>query len=147
MIVESILGHLNDFDVYGREVDYVDVEWYEVSKKVLKKDSKAGKEIGIKQKGEQRLNHNDVLYYDSEEIVIVNIPECEAILIKPKTIEEMGRVCYEIGNKHVQLFLHDNEVRVPYEEPLMKLLDKKGFNPKKVTARLTNGLECHSHEH
>jgi urease accessory protein len=147
MIVESILGNLSTFDIEDRKIDYVDIQWYEVNKKILKKDSKAGKEIGIKIKGEQKLKHNDILYCDSREIIAVNVPKCEAILIKPKSIEEMGKICYEIGNKHVPLFLFNDEIRVPYEEPLMKLLEKKGFNPEKVTSRLINGLECHSHEH
>lgn len=147
MTVEQVLGNLSTFNIEKRKIDYVDIEWYEVDKKILMKKSKLGKEIGIKQKGHEKLNQDDILYCDSEEIIAVNIPDCEAILIKPEDMGEMGRVCYEIGNKHVPLFMHHDEIKVPYEEPLMKLLIKKGFKAEKVKARLTNGLECHSHEH
>ncbi|GFZ32045.1 urease accessory protein UreE [Clostridium zeae] len=147
MLVENILGTLEDFDVHGKEIDFVDIEWYEVNKKIIKKVSSSGRQVGIRLDGSRKLNHKDVLHDDSEFIVIVNIPECEAISIKPSTMEEMGRICYEIGNKHIPLFLHQQEILVPYDEPLMKLLEKNKFNPQKVSARLINGLETHSHSH
>jgi urease accessory protein len=123
------------------------VEWYEVNKKILKKISSSGRTVGIRLDGSKKLKHKDVLFNDEQFILIVNIPECEAISIKPATMEEMGRICYEIGNKHIPLFLHHEEILVPYDEPLMKLLEKNHFKPEKVEARLINGLETHSHSH
>ncbi|WP_160680613.1 urease accessory protein UreE [Clostridium sp. C8-1-8] len=147
MLVENILGNLEEFQVQGKEMDFVDVEWYEVNKKILKKVSSSGRTVGIRLDGSKKLNHKDVLFSDEQFILIVNIPECEAISIKPANMEEMGRICYEIGNKHITLFLHHEEILVPYDEPLMKLLEKNHFKIEKVEARLINGLETHSHSH
>lgn len=147
MIVEKIIGNLKDVDVKGRRLDTVDVEWYEVNKKILKKDSAAGKEIGIRFSEQKKINDGDILYLDDNEIIAVNIPESEVILIEPKSMVDMGTMCYEIGNQHVPLFLAENSIMVPYEKPLMELLDKRGFKPKKEMRKLVNGVECHKHSH
>ncbi|WP_234118217.1 urease accessory protein UreE [Clostridium hydrogenum] len=147
MIIEKILGNLHDIDVKGRKLDTIDIEWYEVNKKILKKDSSLGKEIGIRLSEHRKINDGDILYMDDSEIIAVNIPESEVILIEPKSMVDMGTMCYEIGNQHVPLFLTEGSIMIPYEKPLMELLDKKGFNPKKEMRKLVNGVECHKHSH
>lgn len=149
LIIEKIIGNLKDIEVNNRSLDTIDVEWYEVNKKILKKDTASGKEIGIRLSEHKKINDGDILYMDDREIIAVNIPESEAILIEPKSMVDMGTMCYEIGNQHVPLFLTESSIMIPYEKPLMELLEKKGFNPKKEMRKLVNGVECHklSHHH
>lgn len=147
MLVEKIIGNAKDIDLRDKEIDLIDIEWYEVDKKLLKKTSSKGKDIGIRLPSEVHLHHNDVLYMDDKEAVVLNISKSDAIVIKATSMEEMGKICYEIGNKHIALFIHDDEISVPYDEPLMKLLQKKGFKPEKARMKLINGLEHHHHEH
>ncbi|SMC28234.1 urease accessory protein [Clostridium acidisoli DSM 12555] len=147
MLIEKILGNIKEIELNGKAIDEVYVDWFDVDKKILKKASKNGKDIGIKLEKPSRLNDGDILYSDEKEILIITIPECEAISIKPKTMHEMGKICYEIGNKHIPLFLDEDEIIVNYDDPLYKLLDKKGFKPKKTMRKLVNALEHHHHEH
>ncbi len=37
MLCEKILGKLKDFDLTGKTVEYVDVEWHEAFKKIHRK--------------------------------------------------------------------------------------------------------------
>ena len=37
MLCEQILGKLPDFDLSGKTVEYVDIEWHEAFKKIHKK--------------------------------------------------------------------------------------------------------------
>lgn len=147
MIIEKILGNLKNIDIGNKSIDTIDVEWYEVNKKILKKDSVFGREVGIRLSEHKKINDGDILYMDDSEIIAVNIPESEAILIQPKNMVDMGTICYEIGNQHVPLFLTEDSIMIPYEKPLMELLEKKGFNPKKEMRKLINGVECHKHSH
>lgn len=147
MLIENILGNINNFEVNTRDIDEVNIEWYEVNKRILKKQSKNGKDIGIRLEKPSKLQDGDILFFDEKEIVIVSILQCDVISIVPETMEAMGRICYEIGNKHIPLFFNDREVLVSYDEPLMKLLEKQGFQPKKAIRKLVNGLEQHGHSH
>lgn len=147
MIVENFPNNKPAVDLTDKDIDIVDIDWFEANKKIFKKVSRKGKEIGFRLPPDLHLHHNDVIYEDDKEAILINISESEAIVITPSSMEEMGKACYEIGNKHVPLFMHGNEIAVPYEEPLMKLLEKKGFKPQKAMFRLINGLECHHHDH
>jgi urease accessory protein len=50
----------------------------------------------------------------------------------------MGSVCYEIGNKHLPMFIQNDEVLIPFEEPIFKWLSASGYHTEKVFTRLTN---------
>lgn len=147
MVIDKVLGNLKDFNVEGKNVDTVNVDWFDINKKIMRKTSKMGKKIGMRFEKSENLKDGDIIYSDENDVVAVSIPESEAIVIKPETMEDMGKICYEIGNKHIPLFLKDNEVIVNYDEPLFKVLEKKGFNPCKTVRRLTGALEHSPHQH
>ena len=48
MVCEKILGKLNSFDVAGKTVDYVDIDWDDAFKKIHRKTTAQGREIGIR---------------------------------------------------------------------------------------------------
>ncbi|MDP4146224.1 MAG: urease accessory protein UreE [Bacillota bacterium] len=147
MLVEEILGNIDDMDLENKQIDTVKIEWYEVDKKILKKTSRNGKDVGIRLKEHKKLNDGDILYMDDKEALVVDIPDSEALVVKANNMREMGEICYEIGNKHIPMFLIDNDIVVPFDEPLKKLLDKLGYNAEKENKKLVNGLECHGHSH
>lgn len=147
MIVDKVIGNIKLKECGNKNIDTVDVEWYEVNKRILKKDSRAGREIGIRLAEVKKLEDGDILYEDDKDIIAVNIPECEVITIRPLNMMDMGRICYEIGNQHVPIFLTEESIRIPYEKPLMELLDKKGFKPKKEVGKLINGIDVEGHSH
>ena len=61
----------------------------------------------------------------------------------------MASLCYEIGNKHLPLFIDGEEVLVPYDEPLFRWLAVAGFEPVGAFRKLLNPLKTtttsHSH--
>lgn len=134
MLCEEVLGNIAEehFGEYAVEnVDYVDIEWHETFKKIHKKVSSKGNEIGIRL-GNEVLTHGlkqgDVLFESPSYILAVNIPPCEAIIIE---VDEhhphmIAKVCYEIGNKHAALFggEHHNQFITPYNEPTLQQLQK-----------------------
>ena len=48
MLVEKVIGNINDEQFKNRNIDYVDIEWHEAFKKLHKKTSQSGIEVGIK---------------------------------------------------------------------------------------------------
>ena len=48
MLCEQVLGKLHDFDTTGKTVEYVDIEWHEAFKKIHKKTTDKGTEVGIR---------------------------------------------------------------------------------------------------
>lgn len=156
MIIEEVIGKLSEDRFKGYKVDYVDIEWHEAFKKLHKKNSQNGREIGMKFGNEiltKGLNQDDVLAVDGENIVAVNIPPCEALLITVGDHHLLPKVCYEIGNKHATLFWGENhhEFITPYNEPMKLMLEKLGLKVEKKDIKLdfsrsiSSSINSHSH--
>lgn len=145
MVIEKILGNIADYPLEGRTVDKVAIEWYELDKKLLRKTSATGEEVGIRL--ETHLHEGDVLYADEKKVMVVDILPCELTTVEVHTMQEMGRLCFELGNRHLSLSIGEREVSVPYDEPTFAYLEKLGFAPKKQIAKFTHFTVCHAHGH
>lgn len=147
MIIEKIAGNTKDTDIGKLECDTVFIEWYEAGKKVLHKVSKNGTEVGIRNTEGCPLRDGDILWRDDKKALVVEIKECDCIALKPGTMLEMGKACYEMGNRHAPLFVEDGELLAPFDEPLLAALTKCGFPVYRKTARLKTPLGGHAHGH
>jgi urease accessory protein len=149
MLVQQKIGNVNS-SLNNKNIDWLDIEWHEVNKRILHKKTRSGKEVIMKfLKENQNLTQGDILFEDAETIIGIDIQSCEAIVIKPKTMFEMAAVCYEIGNKHLPLFFQDDELLIAYEAPLFNLLISLGYDVKKEDRKLINPLKTSvaSHAH
>ena len=85
MLCEKVLGKLSDEKFKDLKVDYVDIDWYDAFKKLHKKVSAEGREVGIRLDNDiltKGLNQDDVLGVDGDTVVAVNIPPCDVIVAK-----------------------------------------------------------------
>lgn len=144
MITEKIYGRIGDT---SKIIETVTVEWFERGKKLLRKTTSSGEEIGIKI--DVPLNDGDIIYEDDRRIVAVEISPCELISVKISSMEGMGRLCFELGNRHLPLSISENCVKCPFDEPTFEYLKKLGFGAVKVREKFTGFIECkaHSHDH
>ena len=139
MLVKEKIGNLELFAVNNRNIDYVLLDWYETNKRILHKKTLLGREISMKFLNENpQLGVGDIIYEDDFGLVAVDIKECEAIVIRPRSMYEMASVCYEIGNKHLPLFYQDEEILVAYEAPLFKLLSNYNTAKEKINKAAKN---------
>ena len=139
MVCEQILGKLSKFDTSGKTIEYVDIEWHEAFKKIHKKTTDHGTELGIRMDDSiltRGLYQGDVLYADDEKIIAVNTPPCEVIRVSltPGHEKQAAKVCYEIGNRHAPLFWGENDTFITiYNEPMLLMLQKlHGYGRKRT---------------
>ncbi|MGY0036588.1 urease accessory protein UreE [Pedobacter sp. NJ-S-72] len=148
MIVQEIIGNKSGYEISGLKIDLLELEWYETTKRIQRKKTKSGMEIAIRFVREgQRLRQDDILYIDTEKVVLIDIIPCEAIVLSPETLLEMGTVCYEIGNKHMPLFIQDNKVMMPFEMPMFRWLEASGYRPEKQVVKLFHLLKSNVEPH
>jgi len=116
MLIQQKLGNINAIDVNNRNIDWLQLEWYEAGKRILRRQTRAGNDIALKFLDKKpALTHGDVLYEDDTLIIAVEILPCDVLVIQPANLFEMASVCYEIGNKHLPLFFDKEELLVPFE--------------------------------
>ena len=147
MIINQITGNLSE-NPTGQTIDYLDLEWFETTKRIQRKKTRQGTDVAIKFLREgQRLREGDILFEDAEKIIAVNVLETEAIVMSPASLLKMGTVCYEIGNKHIPLFIQNDKVLLPFEMPMFRWLEASGFNPEKQSVKLLNLLKSNVEPH
>lgn len=131
MLVEKVIGNIRDKEFSNKKIDYVDIEWHESFKKLHKKTSKNGLEVGIKLGNDiliKGLRQGDVLGIYEDTVIAVNIPPAKALVITVEDLDLIPKVCYEIGNKHATLFKGEtnNTFVTIFDEPMKTMLEKIG---------------------
>lgn len=154
-VINNIAHNQNDANTH---YDYLDLEWYELNKKIIRKMTHDGSDIGIQLSADHAgLKDGDVLHQKDNNYIIVNVVPSECIVIDIHDIHEMARVCYEIGNRHAPLFfdaLHSQQLLLPMDKPLLALLNKMGSHTSIAQKKLILPLggasahhDPHSHHH
>jgi urease accessory protein len=150
MIIKQIIGNTATISVEGLIKDILELEWFETTRRIQRKTTKGGMEIAFRfLKEGHRLLQNDIVFMNEEKAVVIHIKPCESIVVSPRSLLEMGTICYEIGNKHLPVFIQDNQVLIPFEEPLFRWLGSGNFNPVKEIRQLHNMLQSNvaPHDH
>ena len=158
MLVEKVIGNINDEQFKNSNIDYVDIEWHEAFKKIHKKTTDKGTEVGIRMDDSilaRGLYQDDVIYADEEKLVVVNTPPCEVIRVSltPGHEKMSAKVCYEIGNRHAPLFWGENDTFITiYNEPMLVMLQKiHGVKAEKEVLKLDFdkriSASIHNHHH
>lgn len=142
MIVKKKLGKLK---ATGKHVDYVEIDWFERDRKILRKITTDGREVGIRI--DEPLYEGDILFEDEATVIAVTILPCDLVRVRVTSMEEMGRLCFELGNRHLSLSITGDTVRCPYDAPTFTYLEHLGFHPEKVNEKFDGYIECKAHAH
>lgn len=145
--VERVIGNSNKQSIHGLEVDIIDIDWFDTAKTIIRKKTRCGRELGIR-KDSTPLEEGDIVYRDHTVAIVVEIKPTDCIVFKPKNYRDMGVICFEIGNKHIPIFINEAaEVIVAYENPLFHLLQRFGYEPKRENRKLlrTHALKVNKH--
>jgi urease accessory protein len=142
MVIQQKKGNIHAVDTGNKNIDWLHLQWFETNKRMLHKKTKSGTEIYLKfLKENAALTEGDILFENEEIIIAVQVIPCDCIVIKPANVFDMASVCYEIGNRHLPLFFENDELLVPFENPLYCLLQAQGFVVIKEERKLLQPLK------
>jgi urease accessory protein len=128
MLIQEKIGRLASFNVEGRRIDLLEVEWYETGKRIMRKHTRGGLEVSLRFLRESpALAEGDVLYADERVVVAVEIIPCAVLVIPMESVSVVASVCYEIGNRHLPLYIEEGVLLAPFEEPLYRWLLASGY--------------------
>lgn len=152
MVITEILGNINE-EVQDSTLKTVEVyfDWFETDKHRIFKESSDGVSFGLQLA--VRLKDGDILYKDSQRIYIARVAETALTYIAIDSIKEMGRLCFELGNRHLSLKIEENGVFTLFDQPTYEYLAKQGFKVERLVGKFTDYIECkahgssHSHSH
>ena len=146
MVFEKIIGYLDDSQA-GKSLVTLPFEWYEQNNKILKKTASSGEEIGLRLTQSQPLLDGAILFEDDNKVIALSLVPCEVTRVSVASIEEMGKACYELGNRHIPLSFGDGYVCVPYDRPTFEYLGKKGFRCELTVEKFAPEVTVKGHSH
>lgn len=133
-------------DLSDREEDFLEIEWYEASKTIIRRRTKKGRDLAIRKNNRVPLQDGDILWFDNISYIQLVIRPCDCIVVTPRNMKEMGVICFEIGNMHLPIYI-DNEdrINVAYEGPLYNFLQKMNYRTEVQNKKLLqiNMLNIH----
>lgn len=129
MLITSVIRSLGE-EITTKQIDILSLEWYETTKRIQRVRTDLGEELALRFMGtSMRLQEGDVLYEDADKLIVVNIKPCQSICMHPATALDMATLCFELGNKHLPVFLQDGWVCMPYEDAIYRWLLKTSYQP------------------
>ncbi|NQD71742.1 urease accessory protein UreE [Sphingobacterium shayense] len=106
--------------------DFLELEWYEVNKTLIKRYSKLGESIHIQLAEKVTYYQGQIIYQDDNRTVRVLIKPCLSIVLKSENIRTVGKFCFDVGNRHLPIFqLTENQIAVSYDARLYQALQGK----------------------
>lgn len=150
MVIKQKLGNINDVSLAHISIETLGIEWYEANKRIIHSKTTAGRLVTLKFLQENPdLKQGDILWMDEQFAIVVELKTCEAIVIQPSSILEASCICYEIGNKHLPLFYENEELLIPYDAPVHRLLQASGYQVKveqrKLASPVKTSVAPHAH--
>jgi urease accessory protein len=143
MIFEKIIGSVKNSP--SKKIITVPYEWFEQHSKVLRKTASSGEEVGLRLS--EHLYDGGVLSENDSEIIALALEPCELTRVFVSTMAEMGRACFELGNRHLPLEISETFVCTPYDNPTFVYMEKLGFKCERVTEKFTPTAGIHGHGH
>lgn len=116
MIFNKVIGNTNEIDnlnSYHIEKIYLDSE--DMLKRIIRVTSDHNNEYGIALEDSEKLTDGDILYKKDKQLIIVKVNSEDVLVIKPKTITEMGVIAHAIGNRHLQAQFEEDKMIIQYD--------------------------------
>lgn len=145
MIVNKILGNLDNFDLKDKKVDFANILNDDRVKKVLRVKSNNGVEIGINV--EDEVKDGDILAILEDSVVAVKILPTDVLEISPKNLKEMGIIAHNIGNRHTPAIFEEDLMIIEPDSLIEEFLKNQNVDFKKTKRVLKTALRHASHSH
>jgi urease accessory protein len=141
MLVTEIIGNINFFNTNNRKIDYLILEWHETNKRILHKKTIGGLDVIMEfVKQNTSLSEGDIIYEDDFNVIAIELKDCDTIVLRPKSMLEMGRICNEIGESGQQVFYQSDEILIAFEDSLFRSLLAAGYDMSVENRKLVTPL-------
>lgn len=148
MLINKVIGNIGTSeDVSDKKTEWIELEWEELSKRILRTETDQGTDVALSLDSEEPLQYGDVLFEDADRRIAVRTKMEAVIVIRPKDMTEMGKAAFELGNRHTPSLIDDNEIIVRADHTLNKLLDEVGVAYETTERRFKQPFKYRGHSH
>ncbi|MEB6275331.1 urease accessory protein UreE [Staphylococcus xylosus] len=149
MIIEEIVGNIaniSDNDK-GKHIEKVYLENSDLVKRIQRVKTDHGNEIGIRLKQPIDLQYGDILYKDDTNMIVVDVNSEDLLVIKPRSLQEMGDIAHQLGNRHLPAQFTETEMLVQYDYLVESLLKDLGIPYEHEDRKVNKAFRHIGHSH
>lgn len=129
MVFERVLGNIKDIEnINNYHVEKIILKSDDLLKRIIRVKSDHGHEYGISLDKGNTLNNGDILLNDGHNLVIVQYESNDILVIKPTSINEMGKIAHALGNRHLPAQFENDTMIVEYDNLVEDKLKHDNIN-------------------
>lgn len=150
MIIEQIVGNLDQLEpeeIKKRHTEKVYLESSDLVKRIQRVKTDHGKEIGIRLKDPHDLVAGDILYMDDTNMIVIDVLSDDLIVIRPRSLKEMGTIAHQLGNRHLPAQFEGDEMLVQYDYLVEELLMQLGIPYQREERKVKQAFRHIGHSH
>lgn len=149
MIIEEIIGNIANLAESEKNihVEKVYLENSDLVKRIQRVTSDHGTEIGIRLNKPVDLQYGDILYKDDNNMIIVDVNTEDILVIQPRSINEMGNIAHQLGNRHLPAQFEGDEMLVQYDYLVEDLLKQLGIPYEHTDRKVHKAFRHIGHSH
>lgn len=141
------LEDMDERDIKKRHVEKVYLESAYLVKRIQRVKTDHGNELGIRLKEVRELVAGDVLFMDDQNMIVVDVLSDDLIVISPRSIEEMGNIAHQLGNRHLPAQFEGHEMLVQYDYLVVELLQELGIPFRREDRKVKKAFRHIGHSH
>ena len=152
MLVEKIIGKIEETDCQGLTVDTVVLDRYDMNKPHQKVTTGMGETVAISLPHGENLFEGAVLYRDDEKIIVIELAPEDIFEIRPEGNRQWAKTAFNIGNMHQPAYIYDDRILIAYDPVMENVLKAVGVNYTRCQGKLDGEranvvIGGHSHSH
>ncbi|AKP48957.1 urease accessory protein UreE [Bacillus smithii] len=147
MMVEKVVGNITTLEKRVPHIERVYMRSDDLVKRVKRVVTDHGKEIGIRLKEHQELQDGDILYMDDHNMIVISVLEDDVLTIKPTSMQQMGEIAHQLGNRHLPAQFEGNEMIVQYDYLVEELLQKLSIPFTREKRKMKQAFRPIGHRH
>ena len=97
-------------------------------KRILRVTSDHKREYGISLENGERIKDGDLLFNEDNKLIVVRTKSEDVLVIKPKSMNEMGEIAHKLGNRHLQAQFSNGEMIIQYDRLVEDELKRDNIN-------------------
>lgn len=138
---------MDDTEIGKRHVEKVYLESAYLVKRIQRVKTDHGNELGIRLKEARDLVAGDVLFMDDKNMIVIDVLSDDLIVISPRSINEMGNIAHQLGNRHLPAQFEGDDMLVQYDYLVEELLQEMGIPFKREDRKVKKTFRHIGHSH
>ena len=134
-------------EIGKRHIEKVYLESAYLVKRIQRVKTDHGNELGIRLKEARDLVAGDVLFMDDKNMIVIDVLSDDLIVISPRSINEMGNIAHQLGNRHLPAQFEGDDMLVQYDYLVEELLQEMGIPFKREDRKVKKAFRHIGHSH